>query len=77
VFLDDRYDMYPKRLVDDYIDVADGHPGWQRVLDRNHVQVVVWQPKRALSQLLAESPQWRRVHTDANAVVFVRAHAAT
>ena len=37
----------------------------------------VWQPQRALSQLLAESPEWRRVHTDANAVVFVRVGSAT
>jgi hypothetical protein len=72
VFLDDRYDMYPTRVVEDYTDVADGHPNWQKVLDGYHVQVVVWQPQRALSQLLAESPHWRRVHTDANAVVFVR-----
>jgi hypothetical protein len=72
VFLDDRYDMYPTQLVADYTDVADGHPDWERVLDRYRVQVVVWQPARALSQLLAESPHWRRVHTDRNAVVYVR-----
>jgi hypothetical protein len=36
------------------------------------VQVIVWQPARALSQLLAESPHWRLVHTDHNAVVYVR-----
>lgn len=72
VFLDDRYDMYPTAVVTDYTDVADGHPNWEQVLDRHHVQVIVWQPKRALSQLLAESPHWRRVHRDANAVVYVR-----
>ena len=76
VFLDDRYDMYPKPLVDDYTDVADGHPNWEQVLDKYRVQVIVWQPKRALSQLLAESPHWRRVHTDHNAVVYVRATCA-
>ena len=72
VFLDDRYDMYPKALVDDYTDVADGHPNWERVLDEHRVQVIVWQPKRALSQLLAQSSHWRRVHADRTAVVYVR-----
>jgi hypothetical protein len=72
VFLDDRYDMYPKQIVADYTDVADGHPNWERVLDRYHVQVIVWQRKRALSQLLAESSHWRRLHSDDVAVVFVR-----
>jgi hypothetical protein len=72
VFLDDRYDMYPTQLVDDYTDVADGHPNWEQVLDRYRVQVIVWAPTRALSQLLAESSHWRRVHADGNAVVYVR-----
>ncbi|MDQ1467744.1 MAG: hypothetical protein QOH10_2159 [Actinomycetota bacterium] len=72
VFLDDRYDMYPTPLIADYTDVANGAPRWEHVLDGAGVQVVVWQPKRALSQLLAESPHWRRVHTDKNATVFVR-----
>jgi hypothetical protein len=72
VFLDDRYDMYPTKLVAEYTDVADGHADWQKVLDKYRVQVIVWQPARALSQLLAESPHWRLVHTDHNAVVYVR-----
>lgn len=77
VFMDDRYDMYPTALVDDYTDVADGHPNWERVLDAHRVQVIVWQPKRALSQLLAQSSHWRRVHADTTAVVYVRVDSAT
>lgn len=72
VFMDDRYDMFPKQLVDDYTAVADGHPDWERVLDKHRVDVIVWQPKRALSQLLAQSPHWHRVYRDTKAVVFVR-----
>ena len=72
IFLDDRYDMFPLKVIDDYNTVADGKPDWQRVLDRYHVQVVVWQPQRALSQLLAESAGWRRVYHDHTAVVYER-----
>ena len=72
VFLDDRYDMYPKQVVDDYTDVADGHPELAEVLDEYHVQVIVWAPQRALTQLLAESPHWKRVHADSQAGVWVR-----
>jgi hypothetical protein len=75
--MDDRYDMYPTALVDDYTEVADGQPNWERVLDKHRVQVIVWQPKRALSQLLAQSSHWRRVHSDAKAVVYVRVDSAT
>ena len=70
--MDDRYDMFPKQLVVDYTDIADGHPNWERLLDQHRVQVIVWQPKRALSQLLAQSAHWRRVYRDTKAVVFVR-----
>jgi hypothetical protein len=72
VFMDDRYDMYPTALVEDYTDVADGHPNWEQVLDKYRVQVIVWQPKRALSQLLAQSRNWHRVHADRTAVVYER-----
>ena len=76
VFMDDRYDMYPKQLVVDYTEVADGHPNWERVLDKHRVDVIVWQPKRALSQLLAQSPEWRGVYRDETAVIYVRVGSA-
>ncbi len=77
IFLDDRYDMFPLKVIDDYNTVADGKPDWQQVLDKYHVQVVVWQPQRALSQLLAESAGWRRVYHDHTAVVYERVAPTT
>jgi hypothetical protein len=75
VFLDDRYDMYPKRVVDDYNTIADVEPAWSRTLDRWGIDVVVWSPKRSLSQALAERTEWERVYADKTAVVFVRRSA--
>jgi hypothetical protein len=42
VFIDDRYDMYPTGLAKEYFQVLDGAPEWRSVLDRHHIDVVVW-----------------------------------
>lgn len=76
VFLDDRYDMYPRSVVDDYDVLAEPRRGWEQVVDRSGVQVVVWDPDRALSQVLASAPGWSLVHADDVAVVYVRDGAA-
>jgi hypothetical protein len=73
VFIDDRYDMYPTSLSYQFFDVADGKPGWERTLDRYHVDVVVWKRHSALTAELDQSPEWQRVHTDASDAVWVRA----
>lgn len=72
VFLDDRYDMYPQPVLDDYDVLAAPGPGWEQVVERTGVGVVVWSPDRALSQVLAQAPGWRLVHRDDVAVAYVR-----
>lgn len=72
VFMDDRYDMYPVDLVEDYNEIADVKPGWREALDRRRVEVVVWPRERALAQVLAQDEAWTRVYADKTAVVFTR-----
>jgi hypothetical protein len=64
VFLDDRYDLYPASVVDDFNVLNNGKAGWSDVLDRYRTSAVIWPTNEALAQLLAESPQWRVVYTD-------------
>jgi hypothetical protein len=72
VYMDDRYDMYPKQIVDDYNTIADVAPQWRATLDRYGIDVVVWPVKRALSQALALDSGWSKVYADKTAVIFVR-----
>ena len=72
VFMDDRYDMYPVKVIDDYFTVSAGLHGWSRALDRSGVDVVVWTRQSALSSLLDKSPDWERAHTDKTHAVWVR-----
>lgn len=63
VFLDDRYDMYPTALSDDYFDLADGKANWQQILDRHDIEVIVWDEEQPLAALLdLDTARWTRVH---------------
>jgi hypothetical protein len=72
VYMDDRYDMYPKQIVADYDTIADVAPAWKHTLDEYRIDVVVWPAKRSLTQALAEDHDWRQVYADKKAAVFVR-----
>ena len=78
VFLDDRYDMYPTTLSDDYFALGDGKANWREILDRHHIEVVVWDEDKPLSSLLdLDTAHWERIHRadpggDVRAGVWVR-----
>lgn len=73
VFIDDRYDMYPTKLIYDYFDLTGAKPDWSKVLDRYDVQVIVWGKDTALASLLDASNAWRHVHTAGGDAIWVRA----
>ncbi len=73
VFMDDRYDTYPRRIVEDYVEIADLKPRWSEVLDEHEIEIVVWPTQRGLTQALSEDEDWNEVHRDDVAVVFERA----
>ncbi|MQY03850.1 hypothetical protein [Actinomadura macrotermitis] len=72
VFIDDRYDMYPVGVTEDYLRLLDGAPDWQEILDRHRVEVVVWPRPAPLSRYLGAAPGWRRVAENPVAVVYAR-----
>ena len=72
VFLDDRYDMYPRPLIADYLTVSHARPGWDKVLTRYDVQVIVWAPADPLVALAQASGHWRTLYRDHSRVVLVR-----
>jgi hypothetical protein len=71
-FIDDRVDMYPTAFVNDYLVLSHGEPGWQQVLDRHGVDLVLWDRDSPVSTLLAESSGWRALYLDADSTVFCR-----
>jgi hypothetical protein len=71
-FIDDRVDMYPTAVVDDYLVVSHGQPGWQQVLDRRGIDLVIWDRDSPLGSLLTESPGWRALYQDTGSVLYCR-----
>ncbi len=63
-FIDDRVDMYPAAVVDDYLNVEHALPGWQQVLDRREVDLVVFERNSVLTEVLAGSNTWRVLYQD-------------
>ena len=76
VFVDDRYDMYPRPVIDDYIKFSDADRRWAEILDRNRIDVVVWRVNQAIVRLMEADPAWTAAYTDKRAVVLVRRGAA-
>jgi hypothetical protein len=72
VFIDDRYDMYPTSVIYDYFTLTAGKPGWDHILDKYDVDVIVWGKDSSLAALLDHSSTWKRVHRDATDAVWVR-----
>jgi beta-lactamase class A len=76
VFVDDRYDMYPRPVLEDFIHFDDGDRRWREILDRNRIDVVVWRANDAIVRLMETDPGWTEGYRDKKAVVLTRARAA-
>jgi hypothetical protein len=72
VFIDDRYDMFPLPVIYDFFTLANGSPGWQRILRKYDVETVVWNRDRPLARFLERSGDWTEVHRDKTWVALVR-----
>jgi hypothetical protein len=74
VFVDSRIELFPERVWTDYLDVANGREGWQDVMDRWDVDVMVLSPGQsgALVDRIVDDPGWRQVYRDDEGSVYVR-----
>jgi hypothetical protein len=72
VFMDDRHDFYGEPFLRDYLKVKGIQPGWQEVLDKNKVNLVLVPPDWTLANALKELPQWRVLYDDHHAILFAR-----
>jgi hypothetical protein len=72
VFFDDRYDMYPIAMTDAYNKVLSLKPGWERVLDRYRIDVVVWPRDGAFVQAMQYLPGWKLLRKDKISETFIR-----
>jgi len=72
VFIDDRFDMYPVAVSNDYATLLGAGPASITVLDKWDIQVVMWARSAGLPGELGALGGWRIVYTDKGWVVLVR-----
>ncbi|WCO69068.1 hypothetical protein PO878_10055 [Iamia majanohamensis] len=70
VFIDDRVDMYPLEVVEDYQVLLKADPEWPEVLDRRGATSILWKADTPLGGALLASDDWEVVHRDAPWVVL-------
>lgn len=77
VFVDGRTDLYDNELLSEYLRTARGQVGYQAVLDRYGLNLVVIEPASLLAGQLRIDPGWTLAYSDEAAVVFERSAIAT
>jgi hypothetical protein len=76
VFIDDRVDMYPVSVSNDYDTLLHAEPSAPAVLDKYRVDTVLWDRRLALPGLLLSHGGWGVAYQDKNWVVLTRSPVA-
>ena len=71
VFIDGRTDLYNDELINQWLQVMRGEPGWQGVLDRWQVRLVLLEPGAPVVGQLALNG-WKLLYQDERSVVYGR-----
>jgi len=72
IFMDDRYDMFPTRVIYDFFALSNGSSDWKRVMEKYDVETVVMEKGQPLVEYLRQSGDWTQVHQDKTWVALVR-----
>jgi hypothetical protein len=72
VFIDDRFDMYPVAVSDDFTTLLHGGRNALAVLDRRRIDVVLWDAGGALPALLETTGGWQAAYRAGGWVVLRR-----
>ena len=74
VMTDSRFELIPRSVWNDYVAVSDGREGWQEILDRWRVSLVVIGPEQQsdLIPIIRNDPGWQLSYQDADGFIFTR-----
>ena len=77
VLVDSRIELFPSAVWDDHLAVSAGDPGWQAILDRWGVELIVASPteQAGLLAALATDSGWTRIAADDEGAVYARTTA--
>ncbi len=69
-YLDDRFELFGKDAILEYVDVLSGGPAWDTVRARDRIDMVWLRPERGLAKRLLRESDWRIVHRDKVSILF-------
>jgi hypothetical protein len=69
-YLDDRFELFGKDAILEYVDVLSGGPAWDTVLARDRIEMVWLRPDRGLAKRLLRDPDWSIVYRDKVSILF-------
>jgi len=74
VWIDTRFELYPVEQWQEYTSIAQAAPGWESVLEKYKINLLVLSPagEPSLIQAAQSSGQWCRQYRDSDAVIFSR-----
>jgi len=72
VFVDDRHDLYGEQFLRQYLTVLRLAPGWDRVLNEQHINWVLMPQGSSLANMLEATRQWKVVYSDQVSVLLDR-----
>lgn len=75
VFVDGRNDMYPERILDDYVGIRDASEGWHELVDRYGVEAILLRPDQPLVRGVAQLQGWCEWYRDDSQVLLLRCAA--
>jgi hypothetical protein len=71
-FLDDRFELWGREPIREYISALQGGPGWDAILARHPIRAAWLKPDRGLTRRLVADPGWRVVFRDRTSVLMRR-----
>ena len=71
-YLDDRFELFGKEAILEYVEALSGGPAWDTVRDRDRIDLVWVRPDRGLAKRMSEEPGWTVLYRDSVSVLFRR-----
>ncbi len=76
-YMDDRFELYGKDAILEYVQTLSGGPTWDTVRDRERIELVWLRPDRDLVKRLAAEPGWTVLFKDSVSVLYGRKPSGT
>jgi hypothetical protein len=69
-YIDDRFELFGKEAIVEYVDAMTGGPVWDTVRDRDRIDTVWLRPDRGLAKRLLKEPGWSVLYRDEVSILF-------